>query len=118
MLTALMLRQALSLVPGDPVTCDLLKLVLDDTVDQLSIRPDEFPGLPKSILASIDEQVAALDEDIRNEGRGGPALDVMPEGDEPSGREPRAGVSMSGLMSEGDTMEDETMEETMDQTME
>lgn len=99
--------QSLSLAPGDPVTCDLLKLVLDDTVDRLSTVAGEFPGLPRSVLASIDEQVAALDEEVRAEGRGGEEEEGQTE------------QSVGGDMLEGESGMDETMEDaTMDQTME
>jgi anaphase-promoting complex subunit 6 len=57
--------QALALAPGDPVTCDLLKLVLDDVSSQISAKSFPFPGLPPRIIDDIDRQVAELDADIR-----------------------------------------------------
>lgn len=56
--------QALSISPGDPVTCDLLKLVLDDVATHISSRTLPFPGLPPSTLLNIDESVAQLDREI------------------------------------------------------
>mgnify|MGYP001574530158 FL=1 len=56
--------QSLSISPGDPVTCDLLKLVLDDTANSISAGTFPFPGLPPLTLVNIDDQVAALDADI------------------------------------------------------
>ncbi|GAA5840967.1 hypothetical protein JCM9279_001275 [Rhodotorula babjevae] len=57
-------HEALSLAPGDPVTCDLLKLALDDVSTQISALKLPFPGLPARTLANIDAQVAALEDDI------------------------------------------------------
>lgn len=56
--------QALSIAPGDPVTCDLLKLALEDTANCVSTGSFAFPGLPPSVLWSVDQQVALLDADI------------------------------------------------------
>ncbi|GAA5910355.1 hypothetical protein JCM8208_006019 [Rhodotorula glutinis] len=57
-------HEALSLAPGDPVTCDLLKLALDDVSSQISALKLPFPGLPARTLRHIDDQVAALEDDI------------------------------------------------------
>ncbi|KAM0788548.1 hypothetical protein ACM66B_001674 [Microbotryomycetes sp. NB124-2] len=54
-------HEALGIAPHDPVTCDLLKLVLDDVA---SARSLPFPGLPPQTLQSIDQRVAELDKDI------------------------------------------------------
>lgn len=57
-------RQALSISPGDPVTCDLLKLVLEDTAHNISTEQFPFPGIPPAKLRAIDQQVAELDASI------------------------------------------------------
>jgi len=56
--------QALALSPGDPVTCDLLKLVLDDVSTQITAQVFPFPGLPPRIIDDLDRQVAELNADI------------------------------------------------------
>ncbi|GAA5914945.1 uncharacterized protein JCM6883_001771 [Sporobolomyces salmoneus] len=60
-------HEALALAPGDPVTCDLLQLVLDDVSSQISSKSFPFPGLPPRIIDDIDRQVAQLDADILSE---------------------------------------------------
>ncbi|GAA5868417.1 hypothetical protein JCM3774_003289 [Rhodotorula dairenensis] len=57
-------HEALAITPGDPVTCDLLKLALDDVSVQIASHKFPFPGLPPRTLRNIDDQVAALDADI------------------------------------------------------
>ncbi|GAA5997071.1 hypothetical protein JCM5350_007746 [Sporobolomyces pararoseus] len=57
-------HEALALAPGDPVTCDLLQLVLDDVSSQISSKSFPFPGLPPRVLDDIDRQVAQLDAEI------------------------------------------------------
>ncbi|KAM0754433.1 cell division control protein 16 [Meredithblackwellia eburnea MCA 4105] len=59
-------HEALSILPGDPVTCDLLKLVLEDAANSISTGAYPFPGLPSRALLSIDAQVAELDRAIIN----------------------------------------------------
>lgn len=46
------------------MTCELLKLVLEDVSHSISSENFPFPGLPPTILANIDEQVAKLDAEI------------------------------------------------------
>ncbi|GAA5941504.1 anaphase promoting complex subunit CDC16 [Sporobolomyces koalae] len=58
-------HEALALAPGEPVTCDLLKVVLDDVSSRISDKPLLFPGLPRRVLHDIDRQVAELDAEIR-----------------------------------------------------
>ncbi|GAA5851308.1 hypothetical protein JCM3766R1_004153 [Sporobolomyces carnicolor] len=57
-------HESLALAPGDPVTCDLLQLVLDDVSSQISAKSFPFPGLPPRIIDDIDRQVAQLDAEI------------------------------------------------------
>ncbi|GAA6010469.1 hypothetical protein JCM11491_006953 [Sporobolomyces phaffii] len=59
-------HEALALSPGDPVTCDLLKLALEDVSSQISAKSFPFPGLPPRIIDDIDRQVAELDAEIRS----------------------------------------------------
>ncbi|KAL8286853.1 hypothetical protein RQP46_003859 [Phenoliferia psychrophenolica] len=57
-------HEALSIAPGDPVTCDLLRLVLEDTAFSISTEAFAFPGIPPAALRRIDQQVADLDASI------------------------------------------------------
>lgn len=50
------------------MTCELLKLVLEDTDNQISVGVTAFPGLPTFILRNIDDQVALLDNEISKKG--------------------------------------------------
>ncbi|GAA6063193.1 hypothetical protein JCM10212_000495 [Sporobolomyces blumeae] len=96
-------HEALALAPGDPVTCDLLKVVLDDISAQISSRAFPFPGLPRRVVDDLDRQVAELDADIR-------------AGVGPSGRDrsTQGGTDQSRLdRAVGDGDEDEGQGETM-----
>ncbi|KAK4058555.1 anaphase-promoting complex subunit Cut9 [Microbotryomycetes sp. JL221] len=59
-------HEALAIAPSDPVTCDLLRMVLDDVATNMSTHSATlpFPGLPAQTLTSIDERVRELDRDI------------------------------------------------------
>ncbi|GAA5884461.1 hypothetical protein JCM16303_005092 [Sporobolomyces ruberrimus] len=119
-------HEALALAPGEPVTCDLLKLVLDDVSSQISAKSFPFPGLPPRILDDIDRQVAELDAEIqagadstRQTGPGDTtrdARDVEPELSMAAQTRSEEGIEMSleeederddddGDASEGETMD-------------
>ncbi|KAK4700979.1 anaphase-promoting complex subunit 6, partial [Phenoliferia sp. Uapishka_3] len=71
-------HEALSITPGDPVTCDLLRLVLEDVAYSISSEAFAFPGIPPSKLRSIDQQVAELDASIAlGEMPASPAMSVQ-----------------------------------------
>ena len=57
-------HEALSIAPGDPVTCDLLRIVLDDTTTCISHGVIDFPGIPRQTMRSIDDRVRELDDEI------------------------------------------------------
>lgn len=101
-------QQALSISPGDPVTCDLLKLVLDDVATHISARKLPFPGLPPSTLANIDASVAALDREILAGVE--PRILSVEEQEAEEERLRRGEAEGEGEGGEGVTMEGETME--------
>ncbi|BGP38750.1 anaphase-promoting complex subunit Cut9 [Rhodotorula kratochvilovae] len=127
-------HEALALSPGDPVTCDLLRLALDDVAAQVSLQRFPFPGLPPRTLQTIDAQVAALDAailageglpDEEVEGEEGELSRVREEedGEEESAVGMSMGVSRSGdgfevSMEEADEEDEEegSEGETMDMT--
>ncbi|GAA6050908.1 hypothetical protein JCM3770_002528 [Rhodotorula araucariae] len=127
-------HEALALSPGDPVTCDLLRLALDDVAAQVSLDRFPFPGLPPRTLQNIDAQVAALDaaimagaalpddddNDDADEGDGELSHVREEEDGDESGVGMSIGVSRSGEgfeVSMEEDAEDEGSEgETMDMT--
>lgn len=121
--------QALALAPGDPTTCDLLRLALDDVATQVSSQRLPFPGLPPRTLQSIDAQVAALEEEVlagrelpaerdgEGEGEGEGELSRVREEEE--GEEGESEVMRSGAVSRSEdgievSMEEEEEEEDED----
>ncbi|TNY24498.1 cell division control protein 16 [Rhodotorula diobovata] len=122
-------HEALALAPGDPTTCDLLRLALDDVATQVSSQRLPFPGLPPRTLQSIDAQVAALEEEVlagrelpaerdgEGEGEGEGELSRVREEEE--GEEGESEVMRSGAVSRSEdgievSMEEEEEEEDED----
>ncbi|KAI5474174.1 cell division control protein Cdc16 [Pseudohyphozyma bogoriensis] len=101
-------HEALSLVPGDPVTCDLLKLVLEETALSVSSGIFPFPGLPPTTIINIDEQVAKLDAEITGLLPGEEQSIVSELGEDIAVDQDEVSVSYGG---------DEEGEQTMDETM-
>ncbi|GAA5969752.1 hypothetical protein JCM11641_008031 [Rhodosporidiobolus odoratus] len=118
-------HEALAIAPSDPVTCDLLRLALDDVSSQISSRAFLFPGLPPTTLINIDEQVAALDAEIRagvdlppdprDDGRAGTASLMEQSADRSAAMSVGGGdeeISASMAMDDGDSLlgDGETMD--------
>ncbi|GAA5966860.1 hypothetical protein JCM21900_001177 [Sporobolomyces salmonicolor] len=116
-------HETLALSPGDPVTCDLLKLVLDDVSAQISTRAFPFPGLPPRTIANIDRQVAELDAEILAGVEPTFERASEEEGDRQGGEEGEEGETMAmqtrseeGIEVDMDEEEEGSDGETMDMT--
>ncbi|GAA6002404.1 anaphase promoting complex subunit CDC16 [Rhodotorula paludigena] len=114
-------HEALSISPGDPITCDLLKLALDEVSAHTARNAHPFPGLPPRVLQSLDEQVAALDAEILAgfepeplEGERSAAMDASAVEEGMSRSEDMVEMSFEGDEDEDDG--DEGEGETMDMT--
>ncbi|BGP06853.1 anaphase-promoting complex subunit Cut9 [Rhodotorula toruloides] len=110
-------HESLAIAPGDPVTCDLLKLALDEISTRMSGTRFAFPGLPPRVDADLEEQVRALDEEIRAGETGRLAPPLESEADDVESVVAMQSASASGI--EVDMSEDEEdggEGETMDMT--
>ncbi|GEM06673.1 cell division control protein 16 [Rhodotorula toruloides] len=106
---------SLAIAPGDPVTCDLLKLALDDISTRVSSPNFAFPGLPPRVNSDLEEQVRALDEEIRAGGTGRLAPPLDSEADDVDAVVTMQSASVSGI-EVGMSEDEEDGGETMDMT--
>lgn len=118
-----MRTQALSISPGDPITCDLLKLALDEVSAHTARNAHPFPGLPPRVLQSLDEQVAALNAEILAgiepeplECERSAAMDASAVEEGMSRSEDMVEMSFGGDENEDEDDGDEGEGETMDMT--